>query len=750
MLSNRDRFLLAVLHMQGITEALTKSEIRRYINTLSADLGQAFSDTLHRIKDQSPRRKQLALRSLIWVSSTYRPLSAHELCHALATEVGHLEFDEDALLNPKVIVESCLGLINIDQGTMQARLVHLALKDYLQKVNLRIESTMDNETYITATLLTYLCFGQGSVGTNESKYVEARRALSDSFYAYATWNWGYHAKTASAAAIRQQALTYLQRMSANVRDLPTSIDTPKTASMLWPTNSFRGPHLLTGLHIAAGFGLSELVVDMLEIETNINAVDSDYNTALHIAVTNGQLRAAMVLLRANADPNSENTSGRTPLYDAVALSHVPLATALLDYGAAVDAECEDIWSPLHKAADVGDLEITRLLISRGASVLSESARELIPLHRAAGQGHLDVIKELLQAGSPVDSATVDGWTPLHGACNSGQAEAAELLIAYFAKVDWKSNDGRSALHRACRGSHHKTVQILLKHRADVLVNDDEGDIALHWAAKAGCLAICEALLKNDEASTALQLTTLNNEKRTPREEAMYQGHLHTADVLKEHELKYGMVREEPPNNLELAMTSNHDLLEFKQLLEEAAQSDPTIHKNTKLLHRALLSNNEAIARYLIDLPTTDLSSRTDDGQQPLHCAASSTNSALVQLCLDRYAPIHATTHDGQTPLHKACKTGDLSSVSLLLGAGADIDVEDRWGWTPLHTASFAGSQPVVEALLDRGANLYWEDTKGRTPHVCAAEAGNHALCQFLRQQQRPRWDFRKAAQLREL
>lgn len=373
------------------------------------------------------------------------------------------------------------------------------------------------------------------------------------------------------------------------------------------------------------------------------------------------------------------------MYDAVALSHAPLAIALLDYGAAVDAECEDIWSPLHKATDVGDLEITRLLISRGASVLSETARELIPLHRAAGQGHLDIIKELLQNGSPVDSATVDGWTPLHGACNSGQAEAAEFLAANHAEVDWKSNDGRSALHRACKGSHHKTVQVLLKYRADVFINDDEGDIALHWAAKAGCLAVCESLLNNDEASTALQLKTLNNEKRTPREEAMYQGHRHTADVLKDHELKNGIVSEGPPNSLELAMKNNHDLVEVKQLVEEAAQGDPTIHKNFKMLHRALLSNNEAIARSLIDLPTTDLSSRTDDGWQPLHCAANSTNSALVQLCLDHHPSINATTHDGQTPLHKACKTGDLSSVSLLLGAGADVDVKDRWGWTPLHT-----------------------------------------------------------------
>ena len=582
--------------MQGITEALTKSEIRRYINTLTADLGQAFDGTLRRIKDQSPRRKQLALRSLTWVSSTFRPLSAQELCHALATEEGQSEFDEDALLNPKVIVESCLGLINIDQGTMQVRLVHLALKDYLQRVNLRSESTMDNEAYVTTTLLTYLCFGEGSAGRNGSMSLEARNGLSAGFYAYATWNWGYHAKMAPAGDIRQQALTYLQRKSANVHDLSKSVGTPEIAPMLRQPHSSQEPHLLTGLHIAAGFGLSELVVDLLESETRINTVDGHDNTALHIAALNGQLEAAVVLLKANADPNSSNIFGHTPLYDAVALSSVSLATALLDYGAAVDAPCENNWRPLHKAADLGDLQIVRLLINRGASVLSKSARESIPLHRAAAQGDPSIIRELLQDGSPIDCTTVDGWTPLHGACNSGQAEATDLLIANHAKVDWKSDDGRSALHRACRGSHHKTVQVLLKHRADVLLKDNEGDIALHRAAKAGCLAVCESLLENDEASTALQLRTLNNEKRTPREEAIYQGHRHTADAMKDYELKNGIVCGDPPNSLQLEIKNNYGLLEFKQLLEEAAQGNPIIHKNLKLLHRALLYNNEAIAR----------------------------------------------------------------------------------------------------------------------------------------------------------
>ena len=384
------------------------------------------------------------------------------------------------------------------------------------------------------------------------------------------------------------------------------------------------------------------------------------------------------------------------------------------------------------------------LISHGASVVSQSARALIPLHRAAGQGHLEILQELRRAGSPMDSKTVDGWTPLHGACNSGHAEAAEFLIANQAEVNWQSNDGRAPLHRACRRSHYQMVQTLLNHEADVLCTDNEDDIPLHRATKAGCVDICELLLRQHEASAPMQLKALNNCNRTPREEAIYQGYRHVADTLQEYELQHDINSAGEINSLEMAIR-DHDLPRLETLLGEGAHVGSGLLENSTLLHTAMLFDDEPIARFLINLPTTNLKCRTVDGWEPLHCAANGSNIALIKLCLEHGASVSSQTHDGQASLHKACRAGNLEAVKLLLEAGAPIDVEDKWGWTPLHTASAAGAQHVVEVLLDRGADMQARDKYFKTPHVCASEAGHHALCQYYRQRRRPEWDFHKAA-----
>lgn len=147
-----------MLQIQAVLEALTKSEIRKSLRKLSASLGQAFEDTISRIGNEPPNRRQVALRSLTWVSRARRPLQINELRHALATEIGDIRFDQDNLLQAKFIVESCSGLVIIDDESLTVRLVHHTLQDYLQS---RYQHQIsEEETQITAICLTYLCFDE--------------------------------------------------------------------------------------------------------------------------------------------------------------------------------------------------------------------------------------------------------------------------------------------------------------------------------------------------------------------------------------------------------------------------------------------------------------------------------------------------------------------------------------------------------------------------------------------------------------
>lgn len=147
--------------MQVILEAMTRAEIRRSLRNLSASLSQAFQDTIQRIDDETPSRRQVAMRCLMWVSRARRPLSVEELRQALATEIGESHFDEDNLLQVKYIIDCCFGLIVIEEESSTVRLVHYTLQDYLQSRHQH--RLVNDETEITKICLTYLCFRGVSV-----------------------------------------------------------------------------------------------------------------------------------------------------------------------------------------------------------------------------------------------------------------------------------------------------------------------------------------------------------------------------------------------------------------------------------------------------------------------------------------------------------------------------------------------------------------------------------------------------------
>lgn len=141
--------------MRVIIEAMTRLEIRNSLRNLSANLGQAFSNSIQRIESEPRNRRAVALQALMWISHACRPLQIEELRHALGTQLGDRYFDIDNLLQPRFIIECCFGLVVIDDQSSVVRLVHCTLQDFLQSE--RRNLFLDEETEITRICLTYLC-----------------------------------------------------------------------------------------------------------------------------------------------------------------------------------------------------------------------------------------------------------------------------------------------------------------------------------------------------------------------------------------------------------------------------------------------------------------------------------------------------------------------------------------------------------------------------------------------------------------
>ena len=60
--------------------------------------------------------------------------------------------------------------------------------------------------------------------------------------------------------------------------------------------------------------------------------------------------------------------------------------------------------------------------------------------------------------------------------------------------------------------------------------------------------------------------------------------------------------------------------------------------------------------------------------------------------------------DGRTPLHLAAYSGDTGMLQLLLARGAQLEAQRLDGQTPLFEAAEGSSVEAVRALLLAGAN----------------------------------------------
>jgi len=470
----------------------TISQRRKALEALPADLYDSFQGVITRIRE-CPRAGQakLGVRVLMWLHFAYRPLKLEELQHALAVEKSHTEFDMENIPPRKALLDSCLGMVIVDEETLTIRFVHYTLEEYFRKYT---KTEFPNGCYdIAETCLTYLNFGE--LRPHCTNLDTLRKKISTYvFLNYAACYWGTYVKQQCSDGLRKLAAMILDHESKRP---PCAIQALYLeVGRWWKQCIAQG---FSGIHVAAYFGLSEDMTYVCNIERDIQLKDEFHRTPLSWAAENGHEAVVRLLVeRGDVDNNAKDSYGQTPLSYAAGNGHEAVVRLLVERDDA-DINAKDNYgrTPLLLAAQDGHEAVVRLLVERGdVDTNAKDSFGRTPLLLAAENGHEAVVRLLAEGGGvDINAKHIYGRTPLSFAAKNGHEAVVRLLTERDdVDINAKDNGGQTALSLAVQCGNEAVVRLLVE-RDDVDTNakDNDGQTALSWAAENGHEAVVRLL-----------------------------------------------------------------------------------------------------------------------------------------------------------------------------------------------------------------------------------------------------------------
>jgi ankyrin repeat protein len=226
------------------------------------------------------------------------------------------------------------------------------------------------------------------------------------FYDYSAHYWGNHAR--ESQTLCREIIDFLES--------DTKVESSSQALLTeeWRMRSQDVPRQMTGLHLAAYFGIRD-GMQILARKNTMDRRDSHGKTPLSWAAERGHEDIVKLLLgMGKVDIDSQDKNGRTPLSRAVEESHLTITKLLLDTRKVdVDAKDQSGRTPLSWAAQGGSEDIVKLLLDTGkVDVDAKDQSGWTPLSWAAKNGWCSTAKLLVESGADVKGTGGTGWTAL--------------------------------------------------------------------------------------------------------------------------------------------------------------------------------------------------------------------------------------------------------------------------------------------------------------------------------------------------
>lgn len=238
-------------------------------------------------------------------------------------------------------------------------------------------------------------------------------------------------------------------------------------------NAFINKDKWTLLHAASIRGRSDIVQFLINLGSNVNALDKDEKSPLYYCKSE---EGAKMLISAGANVNQASILGKTPLHYA-SLSNAPpsVVEVILQSGGQINAEDKFGDTPFLNACDLAFACIDEeeyetflpkigLLVKHHANIHHSNLKGENGLHICSQRGSYEIAEILLKSGVSVNAQSKTGQTPLFVACSCKYSlrkvaflATIELLLKYGSNPTLADNQGLTPLHNLMLQSMESSV-----------------------------------------------------------------------------------------------------------------------------------------------------------------------------------------------------------------------------------------------------------------------------------------------------
>jgi hypothetical protein len=293
---------------------MSKTEIKEALRNLAgahAGLDTLYEGYIERISLQQKGKADLARAILSWVVYARRMLSVVELREALAVSRGSAttKLDEESLMRSSDIEKLCAGLVKIDKASGTVQLFHPTAATYL--LEKQRDWLANAHARIASTCLTYISMHPFTPdhlpALSTTRAAAPTTATTDgvrptyAFLKYAVAYWADHTRH-DEERVAEQAVRFLLN--------PGTVRTVGQLGVWLPqsTGDAQTPPALTGVHVAASFGLDALLARLIAHNAPVDTPDNLGCTPLSYAAAAGlcsgcwRTRVSMCRLRTTPAP----------------------------------------------------------------------------------------------------------------------------------------------------------------------------------------------------------------------------------------------------------------------------------------------------------------------------------------------------------------------------------------------------------------------------------------------------------------